>query len=150
MDDKPLYITLEAQVPVKGAEDGVPLVRKVEATYMDKTVYDAMQKIIDPEADALNEPYNHLEKQTATTVKDWFVKMNNDPDNYSVSVLSFDKDGTDIALDLDKRLGDYESIVKYKQESINDPETGETINERYKYVELFARLNVPSGLESKL
>jgi len=150
LDDKPLYIALEANVPVRGAEDVVPLIRKVDASYFSETVYNVMQKLIDGEGDSLNDPYNNLEKQVANTVQSWFNEMESSPDDYKVSVLAFDKENTEISLDLQKTLGTYESIIKYKEETETDPDTGEISTEKYKLVELFARRSVKSGIESLL
>jgi len=150
LDDKPLYVALDAGVPMDEAPEGVMLVRKVPATYLDESVYNVMQKMIDPEGDSLNDSYNTLERQVANIVKGWFEEMERNPTEYKVTVAAFPEEGDQIPLDLDSNLRDYESVVKFKQETETDSETGEVVNERYKLVDLFARRAIKSGIDSLL
>ncbi len=152
MDDKPIYVTLDAMVPIKDNDEGVLLVKKVEQTYLEGTVEDLIRKLIDPEADALNEAYNAEERDVANTVSKWFRDMNADPDNYKVSIKAIVDNGEPIPLDLDGRVAEYDSIIRTKEEI--DSETN--AKEKYKLIDFIARRSVPGGtsayvnLEDKL
>jgi len=145
IDDNPLYIALESQVPVRGVEDGVPLIREVDVSYFGETVYNVIQKLIDVEGDSLNDPYNNLEKQVANTVQHWFNGMEKSPNDYNFLVIGFDKDNTEIYIDLQKILGTYESIIEYKEGIEIDSDTCEMSKEKYTLINLFIRRNICDG-----
>ncbi len=141
MDDKPIYVTLEASVPIASNDQGTLLVRKVPDTYLSGTVVDLVKKVLDPEADSLNEEYNAAEREVANTVSGWFKEMNDDPANYQVSIMGLDEENKAIPMGLDSRVADYDSVIRYKEET--DPNTG--VGERYKLIDLLARRRVPGG-----
>jgi len=140
MAEKPFYATLEAFVPNRD-EDNTLLVKKLPDTYLSGSVRDLVQKMLDPEADALNESYNALERDVADTVTTWFRNMNNEPNNYAVTVAALGADGNQVPLGLDDRVSNYSAILKVKEET--DTDSGAT--ERYQLIDLFAQSAVPGG-----
>ena len=140
IDDKPVYVTLDAMVPTKSG-DSTLLVRKVKQEYLAGTVNDLVQKILDPEADSLNVSYNAEEHEVVDIVSEWFREMGRDPDNYRVVVSARDDSGERVPLDLDTRVSDYDSIVRRKEDT--DDSTGAKTN--YHLIEMLMQRVVPSG-----
>lgn len=143
MDDKPLYVTLEGFVPTDG-DDSTLLVKKVPADYLNKSVYDTVQKLLDTTGDDMNDAYNANEKETAKIIGGWFKDMNKNPDNYAIAIAALDVDNNEVPLKLEDQMSHYDNILKTKTET--DPETN--ASESYKFIDLLAQRNVPNGYDT--
>lgn len=141
IDDKPFYVSFEALVPTQDDDEGTVLVKKLGSEYVDKSVYDLVNKVLDPNEDSMNDEYNAMEKDVANTVKGWFRNMSERPDDYSVSIVGFDENGEEVPLDLEKKVAEYSSLIK-PEEKINE-ETGET--EHYRLMELGGQTTMIGG-----
>lgn len=146
--DKPFYATLESFLPPEDGQEDYILVKKLPAEFLESSIYDVVQKLLEPEGDNLNDAYNSNEKETAETVKGWFKDAESDPENYRVIVMAIDKDSNEVEVELEGRLNEpqYADIIKVKQET--DPETN--ANESYRLVDLTIQRKLPSGLYDSL
>lgn len=140
MDDKPIYVSLLADLPSTIGGDQ-PLVKKIDSEYMSGTVNDIVQKMIDPDKDTMNEAYNANEREMANTVQEWFRMANESPNEYSVGILGVVGKET-FPMNLDDKIADpkYESLFQVHEEK-ND--SGD--KERYKLLEMEVSQGLPNG-----
>ena len=147
-DDKPIYVRLEPDR--SGATAHIPdtvLVKTVDSSYLDKKVYDLVQKVLDPEPDIHNpNGYNTDEKELAGIISGWYREKMNNPDmTEGITLSGKDKQsGLHYPLDIDELVSEYDWLISRETET--DPETNSEIT--YKFAELGVRRIVGGGYEN--
>jgi hypothetical protein len=124
MKDKRMFITLDSMQFNDDKE--IMLVKQVDSIYLEKTVYDNIQKLLDPKSDALNKTYNPIEKNTAKIVTDWF-KTSNTYMDVITNVYGFIEEGMLFELKINDQLSKYDSIINYKEFPCKETNPGEKI-----------------------
>jgi hypothetical protein len=129
MKDKRMFVVLDIPYQLDD-EDCSSLIKELDPSYLEKKVYELVQKMLDPKADDLNQSYNSVERDSAKILSDWFADSKEK--EYSLTIIGFTKEGEDVYLKMEEKLSIYDSIIIDREEICE--RSG--IKESYKLVQL--------------
>jgi len=110
--EKPLYVTLDP-----GRTKADRLVKRLDEFYKEMTFEYVVEKMLDPEADELNEAYNPTEKEVAGRIAQFYDQRSNNPNAAQLSAFKNDESGQRLSLHLDDTVADHlEKILSLKTE----------------------------------
>jgi len=133
--EKPLYVTLDP-----GRTKSDRLVKRLNEFYKEMAFEDVVNKMLDPEADELNEAYTPLEKEVALRIAQFYDQRSSTPNAAQLSAFKNDDSGERVRLY-------FEDTVADKLETILSLKTEEQEGQLYTYqaIHLFINAGIAGG-----